>query len=98
MSDAAWAGFLDSLESELHAVERASRGGRMRNVVDFVPPDDLGPLPRELAERARVVLADVNKVADDVRAEMHRTTVQLTELHAMNPRGPRAPSSFDSKA
>lgn len=98
MSDAAWAGFLDSLESELQAVGRASRGGRMRNVLSFVPPDDLGPLPRDLAERARAVLGDVNKVADSVRAEMHRTTVQLAEMQAMNPRGPRAPSSFDSKA
>lgn len=97
MSDAGWAGFLDSLESELHAVERASRGNRMRNVLDFVPPD-LGPLPRELAERARLVLADVNKIADSVRAEMHRTTVQLAESHAMDPRGPRGPTSFDSKA
>lgn len=97
MSGAAWAGFLDSLESELHAVERTAKG-RIRPRPAFVPPDDLGPLPRELAERARAILADVGRVASVVSAEMTRTTAQLQEQRAMDPRGPRGPRNFDSRA
>lgn len=99
MSDASadWASFLDSLESELHAVQRAATG-RRRSRVAFEPPTDLGPLPRELADRARAVLAALERTAEEVRTEMRQTTKQLEELRHLDPRGPKPPSSFDSRA
>ncbi len=98
MSDrAAWTAFLDSLESELHAVERTG-AARLRARTEFLPPDDLGPLPRELADRARSTLAALAGAAEVVRAEMRNTARQLDELRQMDPRGPRPPSSFDHRA
>lgn len=95
-TSAAWASFLDALESELHAVERTPEG-RARPAPAFVPPTDLGPLPGELATRARELLASMASTADLVRADMARTTEQLRELRLHDPRGPRPAASFDSR-
>lgn len=96
MADAAWASFLDTLESELQAVDRAE-AERGRKVTPFAAPD-LGPLPAELADRARALLEQVRAAEAEVRADMARTTVQLRELRHMDPRAPRPPSSIDTRA
>ena len=95
-SKADWVAFLESLESEVLAVERApQRRARPRR---FVPPTDLGPLPRELAGRARAVLSTIDDVSELVREDMARTSEQLRALRRHDPRGPKPASSFDAHA
>lgn len=94
-SSADWAAFLDSLEAEVRAVEQAPD---TRHPGTFVPPEHLGPLPHDLAERARAVLDAVRSASASVRAELHRTGTQLRDLGRHDPRGPKPASSFDQLA
>lgn len=93
----AWTAYLDSLESELQAAQR-SPGGWMHHAAEFVPPSGLGPLPRQLAARARALLRVVDATTADLRSDLERTQQQLDELHQMDPRGPKPPGSFDTRA
>lgn len=90
-----WPAFLDSLESQ---VRLAGRATDLRVAATFVPPDHLGPLPRELAERARQVLATIGDVTEELRADIARTRTQLDDLHRHDPRGPKPASAFDTRA
>lgn len=94
---AAWASYLDSLESELQAVQRGP-AGRMLPAAEFVPPSGLGPLPRQLATRARTLLRAVDAATSELRTDLERTQQQLDELRQMDPRGPKPPGSFDARA
>lgn len=91
----AWVAYLDSLEAEVRAVGRTLDG---RNPVTFVPPDHLGPLPAELADRVRDVLGTIATVSDTVRDGLERTRTQLHDLHRHDPRGPKPASVFDTHA
>lgn len=95
MSDAGWVAFLDSLESELHAVRRSP--GRVR-LPEFIPPTGLGAMPGTCATRARDLLGELGRVQDQIRDEMRRTVRQLDELRHLDPRGPRPSARFDSRA
>ncbi len=102
MGDAGWAAFLDSLESELQAVQRhrtSDPGATQRRPLgEFSAPPDLGPLPTELAARAHEALAAIERISADVRADMQRTSRQIIELRELHPRGPRPASTIDTRA
>ncbi len=102
MSGTAWAAFLDSLESELLAVQRATPPGAAGSVPRaqrgaFAAPD-LGPLPAELADRARDLLGQLRAAEAAVHAELEATSRQIRELRAMDPRAPRPASGLDTRA
>lgn len=52
----AWALALDELEGETARLEAIDAGSPVPDPVPWVPPADLGPLPQELAPRARELL------------------------------------------
>lgn len=51
MAASTWEAALSQMEDELNAHEEAVRLGKVESVPAWEPPDDLGPLPLELAER-----------------------------------------------
>jgi len=79
-------------------VRAAGRAPDLRLAATFVPPDHLGPLPRDLAERAREVLASIGDVTAELQADIARTREQLHDLHRHDPRGPKPASTFDQRA
>lgn len=93
----AWSAYLDSLESELQAAQH-NPGRWTQHAAEFVPPSGLGPLPRQLAARARTLLRSVDAATADLRTDLERTRQQLDELRQMDPRGPKPPGSFDARA
>lgn len=55
----AWQALLDSLDEYvemLHDLTNAVSQGNFTDVAPWMPPEDLGPLPEELAPRARQLL------------------------------------------
>jgi hypothetical protein len=94
-----WATYLDSLVEEVRLVgRRASEHESPVPARPFLPPAHLGPLPDELADRARAALATIADVSRTVRAELAATRSQLDELARHDVRGPKPPSSLDTRA
>jgi hypothetical protein len=94
-----WAAYLDSLDEEVRHVGRlAAAHDEASSARPFLPPEHLGPLPEELASRARDVLATISDVSRQVRAELSATSAQLEELGRHDVRGPKPPSSVDLQA
>jgi len=91
---AAWSAHLDALEAEARAATALLPGARR----PFVPPAHLGPLPAELADRAREVLGTLDAASHVAAAELARTAEQLALLARHDPRGPRPASALDVQA
>jgi hypothetical protein len=99
MSTAAgWAAYLDSLEEEARLVARLAAEQDAPAARPFLPPAHLGPLPSELADRARDVLATLGDVSVVLRSELDATGERLAELGRHDVRGPKPPSSVDLQA
>ena len=106
MSDAAWAGFLDSLESELHA--SIAPRGRLRRQACVRAARRPRPAPGELADRARTILAEVGRLVAGRRQHDAApcTATQLdssrpcssAELRTLSPRRARRPELARPKA
>lgn len=95
---AGWAAYLDSLEEEARLVGRLAAEQDSPAARPFLPPAHLGPLPPELADRARDVLATLAEVSVVLRAELAATGDRLAELGRHDVRGPKPPSSVDLQA
>ena len=67
-----WASTLDDFEARLVAQRSALDAGEAGELTPFVPGIELGPLPQELTDRARDLLAQsvdlVQELADNVTA------------------------------
>jgi hypothetical protein len=70
-----WAAALDAFERRIAEQRAALDGGDESGLAPFVPPERLGPLPPELAERARALLAE----ATDVEAELQGALAHIGE-------------------
>lgn len=72
MSDgtAAWSAALDRLESDTTRLETTEPGAAVPESEPWTPPEDLGPLPVELAPRARDLLARQRFVVDRLTAAL----------------------------
>lgn len=64
------------------------------------PPSDLGPIPADLAARARQVLAHLELLEAQVRGDRDAIAADLGSLraHSRAPRGQAEPSLFDATA
>lgn len=69
----AWSVLLDDMEAGLRAAEAAAAAGTPsdRTVLDWTPPQGLGPLPEELVDRAQ-----------RIQAAQHNALRQLEEARA----------------
>lgn len=71
-----WVLALDTLEANVIALQAAPAGDE---VLEFVPPVDLGPLPAALESRASALLADCRRREDDLTGQMARLSDQITQ-------------------
>lgn len=77
---AAWSAALDEIEDGLRVADRIARGEAELQVPAWVAPDDLGPLPAELAPRLRMVMASLDAVHADLVDARERAAAELEEL------------------
>ncbi|MBW3087050.1 hypothetical protein KEM60_03280 [Austwickia sp. TVS 96-490-7B] len=77
MSIAAWEAELTRLEDELDTQEEALRTGQVREVAEFAPPDSLGPLPPQLADRATHLMQRTALLATFVQYQLAATDADL---------------------
>lgn len=70
MSAAAWESFLTELERDLDAGEEAVRNGSVSLVPEWEPPEDLGPLPPGLEERARSLVSRIGLLTTFVKYQL----------------------------
>lgn len=88
-----WEQCLDRFEDHLAAQRVALAEGRPEQLGAFRPPAALGPLPAELAERARGLATVVGSLEDELAAALAATARQLQLLAVMN-RAEKATASF----
>lgn len=94
MSLAPWTTALDAFERSLAEQREAVARGDAGAVDAFSPPAGLGPLPRELADRARALLAASQEHVDELRTTLASTQRELALLDRMAPAG-ASPSYLD---
>lgn len=87
----AWAGALDELEARLAGLAVPREGSP---VAGWRPPGIDGPIPAELVDRARALLAAQERAADDLRAALADTSRHLTALKSIPSRIPRSTSVY----
>ena len=88
-----WLEALDGMELRLAHSEALLRG----EPAPIEPPvdiSDLGPIPADLIERARHILARTDATARMMQAEMNRISFRISESEADRP----APAFVDARA
>jgi hypothetical protein len=84
-----WPEVLDDMERRLDDVDRElSSGGPA--VAPFALPDDLGPLPVDLRERARRALTETRARQTEVEAARDRVAAALRQSRTV----PREPAAY----
>ncbi len=73
----AWEALLTRLEEELNTHEEAVRTGSVRGVDSFETPDDLGPIPPQLRDRASRLIERTNLLATFVQYQLVATEADL---------------------
>ena len=89
-----WGGVLDAFERTLIEQYAALERGEADTIEAFVPPQGLGPLPRELAPRARALLLQAEELTRDVRGRAAATSREIAMLGRIRPSDP-SPSYLD---
>ncbi|GAB79462.1 hypothetical protein SAMN05421595_0225 [Austwickia chelonae] len=77
MTIAAWEAALTRMEDELDAQEEALRTGQLTEVAAFEPPDSLGPLPAQLADRVNTLIQRTGLLATFVQYQLVATDADL---------------------
>jgi hypothetical protein len=96
---ATWTQVLDDFAARLAAQRAALNAGEIEAIVAFVPPDDTGPLPVELAERARGLLAEAADLERSLLAQRDQTGREIDLLaHVASSTAPPRPSFVDHHA
>lgn len=85
MSLARWAAALDDFERALSEQCAFIAAGRPEEVVAFLPPPDLGPLPDELAPRAASLLQAAQGLVGRLQALAASHHQELALLDRMRP-------------
>jgi hypothetical protein len=80
----AWVNALDELELTLEATERLLNGDIDAPIPMWVPPVLEGPLPTELAERARALQARQNLLINETVVAVTGTRQKLELLDKLN--------------
>lgn len=76
--EARWHKVLDQLERDASAIESGDR-----ILTEWTPPDNIGPLPAELADRARHVKRRLDNAMSTLSRERDDTLAQLGALRKM---------------
>lgn len=83
----AWCAVLDQLEAGLGAAalhaDVAARGGDLTVADTWTPPADLGPLPAELAGRARAMLAGQRELISELEETRQRVAKRLSIVRSV---------------
>lgn len=87
MSFAAWQAALSAMEDELNTHEAAVRTGNLSVVDEFTPPEGLGPLPAQLAERARQLGERIGLLTTFVQYQLVATEGDLKHLERGHQQG-----------
>ena len=91
-----WEAVLETLESELELIQAAvddlDRGPHESR---FVPPDDLGPLPRDLADRAIRLSGAYDAALERANAERARLSSELQHVTRHQVEPPRGQARID---
>lgn len=99
---ASWSDVLDLYDRALDDFQRQLDEGDSANArFEFVMPPDLGPVPSELAEQARVVQAKSARVEERVRDAMTQTAHEqgaVTRARAQATTARKRPAFVDIEA
>lgn len=99
---ASWSEVLDLYDRALDNFQRQLQDGADANArFEFVLPPDLGPLPPELTEQARVVQEKSARVEETVRDAMTRTAREqaaVTRARAQATTSRKRPAFVDVEA
>ena len=87
-----WDEALGELEARLGGLAAHSAGDSPRGV--WRAPSVVGPIPADLVDRARALLAAQHGVADDLRAALADTARHLAALKSIPSRVPRGTSVY----
>jgi hypothetical protein len=98
MSAGRWSAALDQFAACLADQERQLAERHPELVVPFAPPAGLGPLPPELGERARALLARSEALAAQVHEALDATRRQLLLARRMTTERAAVPAYVDSHA
>lgn len=88
----AWADALGDLEARLAGLAGHDMDPSARTA--WQPPRTRGPIPAELVDRARSLLAAQERVADELRAAIADTARHLTAVKSIPSRIPRGTSVY----
>jgi hypothetical protein len=77
---AAWARILEDIDRDLRQAELAIREGLEVPTLNWSPPDKVGPMPGELHERARQLLARHERLQEAGRTRLGGFTQDLSGL------------------
>ena len=94
----AWSAALDQFAERLRQQREALTAGSPDESPEFVPPPGLGPLPPELEQRARSLLAESEAVQAALTAAAARVNRELAALERTAAPPPSVPSYVDQRA
>jgi hypothetical protein len=89
-----WLRALEELERELGAVLVSTGSTTESSITAWTPPGDLGPIPADLVERARELLAGQNELIAELEHSKRATAVQLAALRKMPTTRPTGASVY----
>ncbi len=90
MTSERWSEALDALEAESAQL----RAGDGHHVVCYRPPDDLGPLPRSLADRARAVATALDEAAAELRGRLDAIRTELNRIERRGHSSAPSPNEY----
>jgi hypothetical protein len=93
-----WRQLLDRLDGHLVAQRTAVEDGRYTDVTAFPAAGDPGPLPPNLVERTRALLAEADAIRDELVQLRDRTARELDLLSNVASRPAAAPAFLDQHA
>lgn len=85
MSVAAWDTALTQMEDELDVHEEQVRLGETRLVPEWEPPEELGPLPAECAERVMHLVKRIGLLSTFVQFQLAAVDGDLKHLQGNSP-------------
>lgn len=86
-SVAAWEAALTAMEDELNEHEAAVRNGSTTMVPEWTPPEDLGPLPPQLADRALHLQGRVSVLTTFVKYQLQALDADIEHTHRQEGKG-----------
>lgn len=98
MTTARWAAALDEFAECLAEQEQQLAARRPELVTPYRPPADLGPLPAELADQARALLARSDALSGQVQAAIAGVSRQLQLARRMTREKAAVPAYVDQLA